>query len=180
METNSPNSAIEGVDWRINPPTVAWWGGCWESLIRLLKQFLRKTLGKASLTYEELETVLCDCESVINSMPLTYVSEDVADLAPITPNMFLMDLKEVGLPDCDAVDSNIFNRRAKYRQEIKNDCRKSSEKNTWVNWFWLPSGRDRSYCLQKLYSLEQKIVRGRIGLWRWQKNSSQAEMGRYV
>jgi len=47
------------------------------------------------------------------------VSEDVADLAPLTPNMFLMDLRAVGLPDCDAVDAARLTRRAKYRQEIK-------------------------------------------------------------
>jgi len=52
-------SAIERIDWRFNPPTAAWWGGWWEHLIRLLKQLLKKTLGRASLTYEELETVLC-------------------------------------------------------------------------------------------------------------------------
>jgi hypothetical protein len=116
-------STIERIDWRFNPPTAAWWGGWWERLIRLLKQLLKRTLARASLTYEELETVLCDCEAVMNSRPLTYVSEDVADLAPLTPNMFLMDLKEVGLPDCDAVDAARLTRRAKYRQEIKERLR---------------------------------------------------------
>jgi len=96
----SKHCAIEGIEWRFNPPTAAWWGGWWEQLIRLLKQLLCKTLRKASLTYKELEMVLCDCESVISSRPLTYVSEDATDLAPITPNMFLLDVKGVGLADC--------------------------------------------------------------------------------
>jgi len=52
------NSAIERIDWRLNPPTAAWWGSWWEHLIRLLKQLLKQTPGRASLTYEELETVL--------------------------------------------------------------------------------------------------------------------------
>jgi hypothetical protein len=73
-EKISKHCAIEWIKWRFNPPAAAWWGGWWEQLIRLLKQFLFKTLGKASLTYKELETVLCDCESVINSRPLTYMS----------------------------------------------------------------------------------------------------------
>jgi hypothetical protein len=63
--------------------------------MRLLKLLLCKTLGKASLTYEEFETTLFDCESVINSRTLTYVSEDGTDLAPITPNMFLLDIKGI-------------------------------------------------------------------------------------
>jgi hypothetical protein len=74
--------AIERIDWRFNPPTAAWWGVWWERLIRLLKQLLKKTPRRASLTNEELETVLCDCAAFINSRPLTYVSENVADLAP--------------------------------------------------------------------------------------------------
>ena len=51
------------------------------------------------------------------------MSEDVADLAPLTPNMFLMDLREVGLPDFDAVDAARLTRQAKYRQEIKERLR---------------------------------------------------------
>jgi len=94
-------------------------------LIRLLEQLRRKTLGKASFTYE---TVLCDCESVINSRPLTYVSEDVADLAPITPNIFLLDLQGSGLADCDAVDSGSLNRRVSYRQRMKESLRQRFRK----------------------------------------------------
>ena len=107
-ERISKHCAIERIDWRFNPPTTAWWGGWWERLIRLLKQLLRKTLGKASLTYEELVTLLCDCELVINSRPLTCV-QGVTDLAPITPNMFLLDLHGSGLADCDAIDSGSLN-----------------------------------------------------------------------
>jgi hypothetical protein len=98
-------STIDRIDWRFNPLIAAWWGGWWKRLIRLLKQLLKKTLGRASLTYDEVETILCNCEAVINSRPLTYVSEDAADLAPLAPNMFLRDLRELGLPDCDAVDT---------------------------------------------------------------------------
>jgi len=51
-EEISEHCAIERIEWRFNTPTAAWWGGWWERLIRLLKQLLCKTLGKASLTYE--------------------------------------------------------------------------------------------------------------------------------
>jgi hypothetical protein len=85
-EQISKHCATERIEWRFNPPAAAWWERWWEQLIRLLKQLLCKTLRKASLTYEALEMVLCDCESVINSRPLTYVSEDATDVAPTTPN----------------------------------------------------------------------------------------------
>ncbi|GFW20746.1 integrase catalytic domain-containing protein [Trichonephila clavipes] len=67
---------IQCIKWKFNPPTAAWW----ERLIRVLKDLLKRTLGNAVLTYEELLTILCDCESIVNSRPLTYVSEDSDDL----------------------------------------------------------------------------------------------------
>jgi hypothetical protein len=139
-ERIAKDCAIKRIEWRFNPPSAAWWGGWWERLIRLLKQLLCKTLGKASLTYEELETVLCDCESIINSRPLTYVSEDVKDLAPITPNMFLLDLKGIGLVDCDVVDAGRLNRRAKYRQHVK-ECLRQRFKKEYLGQLLLTARR---------------------------------------
>jgi hypothetical protein len=66
-------------------------------------------------------------ESDINSRPLTYVSEDVTDLAPITTNMFPLDLKG-GLADCDGVDSDRLNRRTIYRQKVKEILRQMFKK----------------------------------------------------
>ncbi|GFU50597.1 integrase catalytic domain-containing protein [Trichonephila clavipes] len=60
---------IQRTKWKFNPPTAAWWGGWWERLIRVLKDLLKRTLGNAVLTYEELLTVLCGCESIVNSRP---------------------------------------------------------------------------------------------------------------
>ncbi|KAJ8912069.1 hypothetical protein NQ315_016758 [Exocentrus adspersus] len=87
-----------------NPPGTAWWGGWWERLIRILKDLLRKQLGRAYLTYEELNSVLCECEAIINSRPLTYVTEDNKDLVPITQSIFLQEIPEVGTLDLSTLD----------------------------------------------------------------------------
>ncbi|KFM69335.1 hypothetical protein X975_24965, partial [Stegodyphus mimosarum] len=79
---------------------------------------LRRVLGRTSLNYEELYTILCDCEQVINSRPITYVSEHNQDLSPLTSMMFLQELPSSGVPDIDCVDS-------KYRQRIRLDLRNS-------------------------------------------------------
>jgi len=66
---------------------------------------------KDFLNVKKFETVLCDYEPVINSRPFTYVSEDTTDLAPITPNMFLLDLKGVGMVQERLHDSDGFDRQ---------------------------------------------------------------------
>lgn len=75
------------------------------------------------MDYEDLATVLCDCESVINSRPLTYISEESKDLIAITPGMFLNEQTEYGLPDCDAIDKNLFCRKLKHRQRLQEALR---------------------------------------------------------
>ncbi|CAG7719230.1 unnamed protein product [Allacma fusca] len=106
--------SIHPIDWRFNPPSGPWWGGWWERFIGLSKNILKRVLGRACLNYEELLTVLCDCESVLNSRPLTYVSEESDDLIPLTPAMLLREVRESGLPELDDVNSKSLNRRLKY------------------------------------------------------------------
>ncbi|GFT64242.1 DUF5641 domain-containing protein [Nephila pilipes] len=89
----------------------------------MIKEILRRVLGRSSLNYEELNTILCDCEQIINSRPITHVSEDNRDPAPLTPMMFLQELPSSGIPDIDSVDSKLLSRRAKYRQRIRDNLR---------------------------------------------------------
>ena len=44
--------------------------------MKSVKLPLRKTLGKSLLFYEEMEAVLTEAESILNSGPLFYSSED--------------------------------------------------------------------------------------------------------
>ena len=71
-----------------------------------MKNLLKKVLGRAELTYEEMTSTLCDCEAVMNSRPLTYISE-TEDLVPISPS------------DIDCIDQKSLNRRVKYRLKLK-------------------------------------------------------------
>ncbi|GFY07953.1 transposable element Tcb2 transposase [Trichonephila clavipes] len=101
----------------------AWWGGWWERLVRVLKELLRRTLGNAIFTTEELQTVLCDCESVINSRPLTHLSENPDDLVPLSPAMFLVKNRNLDVPDIDYRDTVNLRKRVRYRQKLLNDLR---------------------------------------------------------
>ena len=49
-------------------------------MVRTVKRSLRKVLGTARVSYEELQTLLTEIESRVNSRPLTSVSsEDVEE-----------------------------------------------------------------------------------------------------
>ena len=73
-----------GVKWIFNLLKAPWWGGTFERLIGSMKRCLRKVIGQAKLTYDELLTAVVEAEAVINSRPLTYVSTDDLD-EPLTP-----------------------------------------------------------------------------------------------
>ncbi|XP_043479022.1 uncharacterized protein LOC122509221 [Leptopilina heterotoma] len=111
------------IKWRFNPPAAPWWGGWWERLIGILKTILRKVLGKACLSYENLMTSLCDAESIINSRPLTYVSENSDDLIPLSPMLFLQEIKQSGTPDLDMLYAEKLNKKLTYRKKIFDDLR---------------------------------------------------------
>ena len=73
-----------GCKWNFILEKCPWWGGFWERLVKTVKQTLRKVLGKGTLTYDELLTMITRAEAVINSRPLCYqYSDQVSDV--ITP-----------------------------------------------------------------------------------------------
>lgn len=117
-------SEVYKITWKFNPPAAPWWGGWWERLVGLTKRLLRKVLGKSTLNYVEMETVLCDCESVLNSRPLTFISEGVPDAYPITPSLFIQDIKEAGLPELDVIESKSLDKKWLHRQKLKQNFRK--------------------------------------------------------
>ena len=53
-----------------------------------MKNCLFKVIGRALLTYEELEEVLLDVESILNNRPLCYMEEEF-EQPVITPNLLL-------------------------------------------------------------------------------------------
>ncbi|XP_035221311.1 uncharacterized protein LOC118194204 [Stegodyphus dumicola] len=112
------------IQWKLNPPTAAWWGGWWERLVQMIKKLLRRVLGKALLSYEEMLTILSDAEANINSRPLTYESENSTDLCALTPSMFIQDVRTEGVPDLDSLDKINLSKRWRYHQKLRVKFRK--------------------------------------------------------
>ena len=99
--------AMERMQWRFNLEKAPWWGGFFERLVKSVKRCLKKTIGGAKLTYEELLTVVVEAEAILNSRPLSYVStEDLEE--PLTPSHLLCGRRLLTLPDDDTSDAPEF------------------------------------------------------------------------
>ena len=85
------------LEWSFNLEKPPWWGGIFERLIKSAKRCLRKTLVRASLTYDELILVV-ETEAVLNSRPLSYISSDDLE-EPLTPSHLLIGYRVLSLPD---------------------------------------------------------------------------------
>ena len=65
------------IKWKFDLSRAPWWGGNLKRLIGLTKQLLFKSLGKASLSWNELESVLLDVEVNLKNWPLTYIEDNI-------------------------------------------------------------------------------------------------------
>ncbi|KAL0146824.1 hypothetical protein M9458_057763, partial [Cirrhinus mrigala] len=88
----------KGIVWRFIVERAAWWGGFWERLVRSVKTCLRMVLGRASITFEEMSTLLMEVEATLNSRPLTFVHNEVDEPQPLTPAHFLVSERLTALP----------------------------------------------------------------------------------
>ncbi|GFX98300.1 bel12-ag transposon polyprotein [Trichonephila clavipes] len=113
---------VHEIRWKFNPPSSPWCGGFWERSIRILKDLLRKNLGLSCLSYEELQTLVCECESVMNSRPLTYISEE-QELKTLTPSMFLQDIPLNDVPDLDQIQKTNIVLRWRYIQKVRENLK---------------------------------------------------------
>ena len=52
------------ISWKFIVEKAPWWGGFWERMVQSVKRSLRKAIGSASLSFEELRTLLVEVESV--------------------------------------------------------------------------------------------------------------------
>ncbi|UYV82773.1 hypothetical protein LAZ67_22000808 [Cordylochernes scorpioides] len=111
--------AINRISWKFNPPTACCWGGFWERMIWIVKQLLGSVLGSARVTNEELQTVLCDVEAVMNNRPLTNTALRFLQLGwkLVTPLGYWLKAKKMGYKP-KQTPSKTFKFPPKYQQRI--------------------------------------------------------------
>jgi hypothetical protein len=86
------------IRWHFNLEKAPWWGGFFERLVKSTKRCLKKSLGTAQLTYEELLTATVEVEMILNSRPLSYVSTEDLEEA-LTPSHLLTGRRLLSLPE---------------------------------------------------------------------------------
>jgi hypothetical protein len=99
------------ISFKFNPPGAPHFGGTWEREIKSVKTALRVVLVDQTVTETVLRTVPIEVEGILNSKPLGYLSADIADPDPVTPNMILMGRRDASLPHAMYADTNLVGRR---------------------------------------------------------------------
>lgn len=88
------------VTWRFIVEKAPWWGGFWERLVQSMKRSIKKTMGRTSLDYDELNTLVVEVQSLINSQPLTYIYDDEESIShPLTPSRLISGHKISVMPN---------------------------------------------------------------------------------
>ncbi|XP_058449025.1 uncharacterized protein LOC131428985 [Malaya genurostris] len=91
----------EGFHFHFIPPRSPTFGGIWEACVKSVKTLLRKILGNAHLTESELQTALVQVEAMLNSRPITPMSDNPSDEMALTPGHFLIGRSLNSIPDPD-------------------------------------------------------------------------------
>ena len=87
-----------GVEWKFNLEKAPWWGGLFERMVKVTKRCLRKIVGQAKFSYDEMHTAIVEIEAIINSRPLSFLNaEDTEE--PLTPSHLLVGRRLLNLPD---------------------------------------------------------------------------------
>lgn len=120
-------ASSRGINFHFIPSYSPIFGGLWESGVKSTKYHLKRVVGKALLTYEQLNTVLIEIEGVLNSRPLTAISSDVNDFSYLSPGHFLTGAPLNTYPEHDIKDRPIS--LLKYWSVVVN-----MKQNFWRYW----------------------------------------------
>ncbi|XP_075150426.1 uncharacterized protein LOC142224530 [Haematobia irritans] len=107
--------AKEGINWIFIPPYSPHWGGIWESGVRSVKLHIRRVIGTAILTFEQMHTLLAQVEAVINSRPLGFASD--TDTNYLSPSHFLIGRPTTMVPEGNLIE--LPTNRLDYWQQVQ-------------------------------------------------------------
>ena len=145
--------APKEIEWKFQPPSAPHFGGAWERLVQCTKKTLKAILADRVVSKEVLRTALVEAEGILNSRPITHVSNDVGDIEALTPNHFLLMRANPSYEDADVSDRELYSTKL-WRQS-----------QALANFFWrrfikeyLPSLTERKKWKEKKLNLTKGDV----------------------
>lgn len=103
------------IEWCFIPPRSPHFGGLWESGVKIAKRHMTRKLLNYVPTENELRTIMYQVEAIMNSRPISPMSNDANDLIPLTPGHFLIGRPLIGLNTPSVLELNP-NRLNSYQQ----------------------------------------------------------------
>lgn len=85
-------------------------GGLWEAAVKSFKFHLKRITGSQKFNFEEFSTVLIRIEGVLNSRPISAMSEDPSDITALTPGHFLRGAPITAFPEPSPTKTSLVNR----------------------------------------------------------------------
>ncbi|XP_059223205.1 uncharacterized protein LOC131996995 [Stomoxys calcitrans] len=136
------------------PPRSPHFGGLWEAAVKSAKYHLNRVFGESHLTFEELSTVVAEIEAILNSRPLTTMSNDPNDESVLTPGHFL-----TGGPIAGIAEPIL-------------DAKEWSYKDRWLRVSAIQQHFWKRWSMEYLHELQQKV--------KWTKKQKNLEVGELV
>lgn len=100
----------DGTCWHLIPPAAPHFGGIWEAGVKSAKHHLIRIMGDKKLTFEELTTLLCQIEAILNSRPMYPLTNNQNDFGTITPGHFLIGQAIIAPPDSQMKQTSLLSR----------------------------------------------------------------------
>ncbi|XP_028412044.1 uncharacterized protein LOC114534773 [Dendronephthya gigantea] len=115
--------ASKGIKWDFIIEKAPWQGGFYERMIQSTKRCLKKILGRSSVDFESLRTLLVEIETTINNRPLMYMYDDEEGISyPLTPSQLIYG-RQISLTPSDRQfdiisTNNVLTKRAKKHRRL--------------------------------------------------------------
>lgn len=116
-----------GIKFCFIPARSPHFGGIWEAGIKSFKHHFRRIMGLKAFSIDQFHTVVTQVEAVLNSRPLSPLTDSPDDLAALTPGHFLIGEPLVAIPEPDL--SHINPGRLSRLQDMK-----KALQDLWVRW----------------------------------------------
>ncbi len=128
--------ANQNIKWNFIVQRAPWMGGFYERLVGLVKRSLRKSIGKTSLSWNQLFTIITEVQAVINNRPMVYVDDDINSGNILTPSHFLTMNPKTGLPEIEEGDDSEFITKLSSVEKLLETWKRGQNRLTqfWKSW----------------------------------------------